>query len=183
MTEDVPLPSPRTPEEPMAFTRSEFWRGALSAWCVFVVLLTAALILLAVVQSSPSWGPPLSMIAVYLMFGVPVGSIVAAIVTVVAAPGAWLLGRGLVRCRRIPLHVAAYFAFGFVIGFLVLLVTTMSSGTEPLYALSHPDAWGMPVLGGLAVTGGWVWNLLRIRRYEAPRRPRFDPDAAYEDGV
>lgn len=172
------LPSPRTPDEPMAFTRDEFWRGALAAWCAFMILLCVTLIVAGIQTSGLPWGPPLSMITLYLMFGVPIGGFVAAVVTVVVSPAAWALGRALRRTRRIVAHLLAYAAFGAAMGCTVVLLSVLLTSGDASYTLASPLAWLTPPLCALAVACGWAWTVRRSRRGARP-----DADAAYEDSA
>lgn len=169
---------PRSKSEPMSFTRAEFRRGAVAAWCAFMILLSVVLIVVAIQQSGLPWGPPLATITLYLMFGLPVGGVIAAVITVVASPAAWVIGRALRRTRRVAVHLVAYVAFGAALGGTTLLLSVLIASGDLHYALTSPIAWLTPLMCALAVAGGWTWALRRI-----DRRPQQDTDAAHEDSV
>src|SRR5690606_36535299 len=107
--------------EPMAFTRSEFRRGAFASWIAFMILLIVALVVPAVLNSGLPWGPPWAMIALYLMFGVPIGGVVSAVVVLVIAPVLLLVSRRLAKISRLSVHIVAYASFGAILG---LVITT-----------------------------------------------------------
>lgn len=154
--------TPRSPSEPMAFTRAEFWRGALAAWCTFMILLSLTLIVTGVAQSGLPWDPPLSMIALYLMFGLPIGGLIAAVVTVTASPVAWVVSRALRRTRSVVVHLLTYAAFGAALGFAVLMLGVLVTSGDPGYAFTSPTAWLTPLMCALAVAGGCGWAARRI---------------------
>jgi len=163
----------------MAFTRAEFRLGALAAWIAFMILLIAALIVTAVQQSGLPWGPPLSMIALYLMFGVPIGGAVSGAVTLIAAPVARTLARRLARTPSIGVHVTAYAAFGTLLGFAVLGTGVLLTQGDFAFLFSTPMPWLVPAACALAIVSGWTWT---IRHHNRPvRRP--DPDAVAEDAL
>ena len=87
-----------------------------AAWVIFMGILVIALVLTAVAESGYPWGPPLSMITLYLLYGVPLGGIIAGLAMLAGAPVAWALGRLLVRTNWILVHIASYSALGAVIG-------------------------------------------------------------------
>ena len=169
----------RTPDRPMAFTRAEFRLGALAAWIAFMILLIAALIVTAVQQSGLPWGPPLSMIALYLMFGVPIGGAVSGAVTLIAAPVARTLARRLARTPSIGVHVTAYAAFGTLLGFAVLGTGVLLTQGDFAFLFSTPMPWLVPAACALAIVSGWAWT---IRHHNRPAR-RPDPDAVAEDAL
>lgn len=170
----------RTPDRPMAFTRGEFRLGAFAAWVAFMILLVVALIVTAVQQSGLPWGPPSSMIALYLMFGVPIGGAVSAVVTLASAPVARVLARRLAGTRRISVHVAAYAAFGALLGFAVLGVVALPTGVDFVYIFSTPFAWLVATLCAFAVVGGWAWTMWWHLHRPSPRP---HPDALAEDAL
>ncbi len=169
----------RTPERPMAFSRAEFSLGAVASWIAFMILLVAALVVTAVQQSGLPWGPPLSMIALYLMFGIPIGGAVSAVVTLVASPVARAIAHRLVKTRRISVHLAAYAAFGAALGLVVLIIGVLLSQGDFASTFSTPMPWTVAGLCALAVASGWAWTVRHVTR--PPRPPH--PDAIAEDAL
>lgn len=191
------IPSPRTADEPMAFTRSEFWRGAMRAWGAFLVLLLTLEVVASVItdltyraQTGVAHVYNLPLLPVLLLMSLLVGGVISGLSLLIGIPIAYRVGRALRRERRMAVHLAVYSAFGFIFGALV-------GGASYFVALSGSAASvGLPALyagliaGGLsaaAVAFGW-WTITRdvLRTHrDVPRRrrPRVDPDAAYEDNL
>lgn len=168
----------RPPEKPMGFTGAEFCRGAFAAWLVFMILLTLYLIVSAIVQSGGAWGSPLSMVQLYLMFGVPIGGIVSAFVTLMAAPLIYLIARRLAHTARLTVHVLVYAVFGAVLGLAVLGVAALVSQSQLAVVFTTGFSWLVAAVCAVSVAGGWGWTVWRLTR---PRRA--DPDALAEDAV
>ncbi|MGO2748014.1 hypothetical protein [Microbacterium sp.] len=157
------LRTPRAAEEPMAFTRAEFRQGAFAAWGAFMILLIATLIVTAVLQSGLPWGPPLATIVLYLMFGVPIGGVVSALVTLAAAPVVRVIARRLARTRRISVHVTVYAAFGALLGLILVSVSVLLTRGDYAYTFSSPLPWATAALCALALVSGWGWTVWRNR--------------------
>jgi hypothetical protein len=163
--------SPRTPVEPMAFTRTEFLRGARSAWlwATFLHILAWTLIFF-----------PVGMVSAYYV----VPSAVAALVVGVAP--AWWLGRLLRRTRPIAAHVVAFAAFGAAIGVATTLAFVAIGGMGNLFGDGFPF-WMTAVnavASAAAVVRGWWSTALRALRADgtAPaRRSRREQLAGEED--
>jgi signal transduction histidine kinase len=161
--------SPRTQTEPMAFTRTEFWRGATSAWLWFIPLSLAPWTIF--------FGPYAVIAAMYV---VP-WSIGAALVF---ATPAYLLGRALRRIPRMPVHLLAFASLGAAVG---VATTVVLFAVDP----SLGQAMGAAILtvntaaSTAAVTIGW-WRSARraLRSDVVPVETRgADTDAAAEDAL
>lgn len=161
--------SPRTAAEPFAFTRTEFWNGALSAWLWFLLLASVAWMILL--------GPYAGVAALYV---VPwsMGA------TLVFATPAHFLGRALRRDVRTPVHLAAFAALGAVVG---AATTVLLFAVDP----SLQQAMGATVIAvnlatsTIAVPVGWWRAARRALRSDADPRDSgaVDPDAAAEDAL
>ncbi|WP_300265777.1 hypothetical protein [Microbacterium sp.] len=168
----------RTPEKPMGFTGAEFCRGALAAWLLFMAILTVYLTVSAALQSGGAWGSPLSMIALYLMFGVPIGGIVSGVVTLVTAPLVHLFARRLAHTSRLSIHALAYAAIGALLGLVVGGVAALVAQSDLAVVFSTWFPWFVAAVCAVSIVGGWGWTVWRVTR---PRRA--DPDALVEDAV
>ena len=146
------------------FTRREFWRGAWAAWAIFMGILVIALVVVAVAQSSPLWGPPLASIALYLIYGVPIGGIIACLAMLAGSPAAWGLGRLLARTDRILIHVASYAALGAVVGTAVTAIAAMLSGTFEIAVIAQPFTTMVMGACAISVAGGWLWSFRQANR-------------------
>lgn len=111
----------------------------------------------------------------YLLFGLPVGGLVSAVITAAASPAAWLVGRALRRSGRIVIHVLAYAALGAALGCAVILLGLLG---ELHHTYTTPLVWVTPALCALTVVTGWAWTVRRTRH-----EPRPDQDALFEDSV
>ncbi len=158
-------PSVRSDTEPMAFTRGEFLRGAMSAWLWFLGLDIAAWMLIY----SPSGG------VVAAMYVIP-WSVVGLIVF--AAP-AWWLARALRHTERPSRHMAAFAVLGAVVGVVVTALFFALSGLpfDPSAAVVYLVN---TAAGAAAVTLGWRRGARKVLRPDAPCEPR-DADAQVED--
>ncbi|MDP3950738.1 hypothetical protein [Microbacterium sp.] len=153
----------------MAFSRWQFWRGVVAAWVVFMMLLALFLTFTAVVQSGPPWGSPYSTVVIYLMYGIPVGGITAAVIAVVAAPAAWAVARGLSSTRRIGLHLGAYLTLGAVLGLSVPVVSTLIGRGDLVHAFEVGYPWYAAAGCAVSITAGWSWTVWRsVREGSAP---------------
>lgn len=162
-------PSPRTANEPMAFTRTEFWRGATSAWLWSLVLLLAP------------WAVFLNYYAVIAVVYVVPWSAGA---TLAFAAPAYALGCALRRMPRMLVHLTAFAVLGAVVGAAttgVLFLVDPSLGQS-----MGPMVMTVNVVGSaLAVTVGWWRTARRALRADARPAPAApaDPDAAAEDAL
>lgn len=150
----------------MEFTRDEFWRGATAAWCVFMILLAVFLVVAGIRDSGPPWGPPVSMSGMYLAFGMPIGGIVAALIGLLASPGAWGLGRALARSANVLTHLCAYFGFGVLLGATTAALTALIAGASLGGALTSGFTTLIAAGCGISVVLGWsfaVWHASRPR--------------------
>lgn len=171
----------RTPERPMAFAPEDLWRGAGTAWCVFM------LILLAVTASLVGASGDFGMTAVILAYAGLIGGVVALVMMLVFTPVAWLLGRALVRVRVIAVHIAAFAALGAAVGLAVLLIY-IAMGADASSMFTSGWAWAVMGASAVSVVAGWARAARRARRSDSVggvyawwSRPPRDHDAAYED--
>lgn len=157
--------TPRTKTAPMAFTRREFWRGVRASWCIFMIELTAVLIGMGIVQSGLPWGPPLSMVTLYLVVGLPVGGAVSAVVAALSSPLAWYLGRRLATTRTIAVHLAAFALLGALIGTVLIgTIALLSGAAATRYVFGWPFSGVVVGVCVAAVVGGWAWTAWRSHR-------------------
>jgi len=146
----------------MRFTRREFWRGAWSAWAIFLILLTGALIATGIMPSGYPWGDAFSSVVLLLLYGIPFGGTVSLIVMLAGSPLAWGLGRLLAATDHIVAHVLAFAGLGAGIGAVVVGTTIL--GRPPVEFVAVVIA-----ACALSVAGGWYWTFWRSRREERPR--------------
>ena len=189
MSEDRPLPSPRTVEEPMAFTRDELGRGAFCSWGIFMGLMLGGLIVMFIgsgFQSAPTSGW-ISLIGTALAFGLfagIIGGVVSLLVMALGMPVAWLLGRALRRVAALGIHLLVYSAFGIVVGAAAMWAVSLFF---PGGVIENPVGWIVAASAFVAVPAGWWFaahSALREDRGVAQRRRRApDPDAEFEDNA
>lgn len=145
-----PDASPRTDTEPMAFTGWEFFRGAVTAWWVFLPTLAVLHIWLG------AWALIVVLNALTWSFGA----------LVAGAPLAWMLGRMLRRVPRVGIHLLAFAVLGAIVG----VATTWVA----IATMSGPRTTGVAVLAALhviaatvAVGIGWWSTARRALREDA----------------
>ncbi len=161
----------RTPQQPMAFTPDELLRGGGTVWLVFVLLLSALVIVSAVTSSVlngadlTDLGPSLLIapFVVAIFAGIPAG-----IVMVFGMLGVRPLATAMRRVRSIPVHLAMYTSLGLLIGALYLWVAT---GGNVLRVVDYLP-WGLPFVSPalaatVAVPLGWWLTMRRARRDDA----------------
>lgn len=155
----------------MAFSRREFWRGVRAAWGSAMILLSAALVYTAVASSGPPWGPPLSMIVLSLMYGLPLGAFAITVACLAGAPLAWLIGASLARVRTIWIHVTVFALYGAACAVVLTIAYLAFFGTPISSALTSPYLAVLAVGSAIAVVAGWGWTV-RQSRQEAEFAPR-----------
>ncbi|WP_438352931.1 hypothetical protein [Microbacterium sp. CJ88] len=168
--EDVE-PSPRTAEEPMAFTRDEFLRGVMASWIAFNLVWVAFIVFW------PGSGGPLAGLLfgfVYLLASAPASGVV----TAVFAYPVCIIGRTMRRRRGVSLHVAVHALVGTVIGGLVIGVVALwfRQGIDVL----NPFVLSTLLSATVALPLGWAWAYCRARRSDAQvsRHPSVGPSLA-----
>lgn len=179
MSEDRPLGSPRTADEPMAFTKAEFWHGVGCAWAGFLALLLAIEIVASIVsdlsysaQEGTQFLSSLSFLPTVLIVSLVVGGAVSGLSLLIGAPLAYRLAIALRRESRVFIHLIAFALFGglfgFVIGSAVYALVFMSSSTavQPLAVFS---------VGGIAAAAtstavAIAWAVAARRALRAERR-------------
>ncbi len=164
----VAAPSPRTADEPMAFTPDEVFTGVGMAWVVFVVIVLVVLTggslygTLTAVGLGASDSSMWSTLLFVLIIGIVVGGGVSLIVALLMLPLAWWISRLMRRVRFVGWHLAVYGAFGAAIGVLAVVVYVVSWGYPPSgeYLLN----W-FTLLVVFATTAsvliGWRWGARR----------------------
>lgn len=195
--------SPRTAQEPMAFTRDELGRGGWYAWVVFMTLMLAGLNVLIFVASAPSAlstpsfsGVLLTSVMMVTIYAGIIGGAVSLLVMALGLPLARLLGRALRSEPALSIHLAVYVTLGLVFGAATVGIASALTGI-PIMQNTFGAVLG--VAAALAVPAGWsltVRRALRDDRSLTPTRrgrhhekrrhglPRgADADAAFEDAV
>jgi len=162
--------TPRTDAEPLAFTRSEFLRGARRAWLTVTLLLVGVWILVTV-----GWG----IVAAPVILVASLGALV------VGSPGAYLLGRALRTNPHVGRHMALFAVYGGALGAAATATTVaVLGGHDPFAVLLY--VVNVPVTA-LGVAWAWFATARRALRADAPgKQPtagRRDPDARDEDAL
>ncbi|WP_298036401.1 hypothetical protein [uncultured Microbacterium sp.] len=159
---------------PLSFTRREFWSGAIAAWCAFMIILTVTLMISAIATAGMPWGSLGSTLLLYLLYGIPFGGIVAAIVTLLSLPIVWPLSRLLRRSESVTVHIVAYLLLGGLLGFAVCALNALSNGSgDVVTVFQSPVTWLVMLACAVSVAAGWAWaarttlRLLHRRRAEA----------------
>ncbi len=137
-------PSPRTDAEPMAFTRAEFWSGAVSAWMWFVPLAMLPWVVML---------GPYSPVALLYIVPWSLGAVVVFFVP------AFVLGQALRRQPRVPVHLVAFAALGLLIGASTTAVVFAVDGHLGETAGSTVLAVNLAA-SAIAVPTGW-WRSAR----------------------
>lgn len=178
--------SPRSAEEPMAFTPGELWLGAGFAWCAFMILLGGGFLIAMVVEMVLSRTGPeaayfdidfaltmnvLIFAAVLLVAGA-VGLVAAAVGALVA----WAIGRGLRRVRPMYVHLLVYAALGAAVGTLAVWIMSLDEGA---FWTAGPYTWIIVVAATLAVPSGW-WLSARLALRGDGRAAAANPEIVAE---
>ncbi len=182
--------SPRTAEEPMAFTNDELLRGGLWAWAYFLLLLVLGMgVLSGLMAIDTGTADPGSVVISFLLFavvalmiGAPVSLILLPVGVMLAKP----LGHLLRRTRRVSVHVVVYAALGTAVGFGYVAIFRAGNLWAPL--MIWDGVILVPAIAvAVAVPLGWWHTARRARDEDSGRRPRpqsrrrVDPDARAED--
>lgn len=175
----------RTPEQAMAFTSGEFWRGAWTAWGLFMILLLACLIVVSIATGAGF------LLVIVLMYGALVGGSISLLAMLAFSPLAWLIGRWLRKLAVRWVHAVVFTLFGAGVGAAMPLICQLVLGTPTSYPL---DAWTLTLIGAsaTAVGGGWWCAVRRALDSDSPAPHRAiqpgvfgsrrdDPDSAFED--
>ena len=146
---------------PMAFTCHEFVSGVVASWLAFLGLLALGLTLMAIIAGDITWA------AVYLMVGIPIGAVVAAIVALLGAPAVWYIGRALADVPQRGIHLAVYAALGAVLGTSVVTISALTTAGDIGAALASPHAVYVIAACTIALMSGWAWGSRRSPRISA----------------
>ncbi|MFG6403107.1 MULTISPECIES: hypothetical protein [unclassified Microbacterium] len=158
--ESSTAPSVRTPERPMAFTWRELWRGAWTAWAVFLAIL--AVLMLGVLIVNPPSGTygSLEFLVAFLFFGG--AAVVSGLVTTVMAPVARLIGKALERVARPAVHVAVFAVLGALLGQVTVGASAWVFGGTPMaIAFGSPLSLIVSAVFALCTALGWVFTYRR----------------------
>lgn len=168
----------RTPEEPLAFTRAELWRGGRRAWYVFLLELAALLIVPSIVNeltipADQRYGSYLSLVPIYVVYGLVIGAPVSFLAMLAATPVAGVIGSAMRHVPSLLLHALAQVAVGAATGALVgFLLAIGVSGNSPADQLWTAASWLMlwgAILTALAAVLGW-WSTARTALREDSQR-------------
>ncbi|GAA5151655.1 hypothetical protein GCM10025768_18300 [Microbacterium pseudoresistens] len=160
----------RTPEEPMAFTRHELWRGGRRTWFVFLIELTLLLSVPSIVSAVllpadqyQSRGSSVGMIPVFLMYGLFIGAPVSLLAMFAGTPLAGAVGRAMRRIRSLLPHALAQAAVGAFMGALVgLIFAAVINGNAMPEQFWSSASWLMLWGAGLTIVAaviGWWWTV------------------------
>lgn len=169
--------SPRTDEEPFAFTRDELWSGAGWTWVAFTALLlviTGAAMLWSTLAepATPGWGPRAGLLLVVQFWVLVIGGSVSFAVIIVALPLAMLVARGMRRIRSVRVHLTVFAALGASVGVLVLGVGA-SGNVDPAGFFWNPIL--LPATLSITTTSvafGWLRASRQARRELRTDEPR-----------
>lgn len=141
--------------QPMAFTCHEFVSGIVATWLAFLGLLALGLTLMAVVAGDLTWAP------LYLMFGVPIGAVVAAIVALIASPAVWWVARRLADVPQRGVHLAVYAVLGAALGTAVIEISVIAFSGDFATTFASPHAAYVIASCSVALMAGWAWGSRR----------------------
>lgn len=141
--------------QPMAFTRHEFISGLVATWLVFLGLLALGLTLMAIIAGDLTWA------ALYLMFGIPIGAIVAAFAALIASPAVWWVARALADVPQRGVHLAVYAALGAVFGTAVVGISVIAFSGDFATTFASPHAVYIIASCSIALMAGWAWGSRR----------------------
>jgi len=148
--------SPRTDAEPMAFSRSEFWRGACGALVWYLVGVAAVGLYWVLIAGAAG--------VMILLYTVMVAGVTAALSFLLSAPLAWLLGQRLRRVASTSVHLLGFTCLGAIVG-----IVTVGA----FWWLAGPDTWILPALWPYAavavVAVPWAWWRTSARALRADR--------------
>ena len=155
----------RTPERPMAFAPAEFWRGALTAWGVFVLILVVGIFLTTVAAGEqPGWGQPLPLALLSSGYALVLGGLVSGAVVLIISPLARLLGRALAGVRNVWIHLVAFAVLGGAIGLAVVFVQYLQTNRTGLGMFSNSWTWVVVGVCSVSVAAGWAHAAFRALR-------------------
>lgn len=155
-----PYTGPRTPDLPMAFTRSEFLRGAFITYGLFLA------------STAVVWAWTIIGVVVALYYVAPFGF---ASLILVGIPLAYLTGMLLRRELRTWVHLLAHSFVGLIAGGAGVVFALCIVGPGSAFSAPHlPDfsllagAWGIAVVEALLTVGaamaGWrITSKLALR--------------------
>ena len=162
----------------MAFSRREFWRGALATCITFNLLFLAVttVVLTIMSRSLQSFLSFLILVAWFQLLHVVTVSVLA---TLVGSAAAFALGRLLRTVVSIRRHLAAFAGLGLVVGGLVVAIVGVWPVNEtgefgPLFTHIIEPYIALPLLAvsAVSVAYGWYWTASRALCDDpAPKTP------------
>lgn len=167
--------SPRSPDEPYAFTRDEAVRGALWAWLTFMALMVSTVGAFVLALAAPSaFSPSTGLLGagyyalITLGYTILIGGGVSLAATIVLAPLAVWVARRMRHSASLATHLTVFALFGAGIGVLAVVVYTLVTGGP--YILTTP----VPAITIAMTTASVVIGWLRASRHA--RREGYRPD-------
>lgn len=154
----------RTPEEPMAFTRQELWRGGRRTWYFFLIELCLLMIVPSIVNELAipadqrhGWNSYLAMIPLYVLYALLVGAPISFLAMLAATPLAGLIGTAMRRIRARTPHVLAQATLGALVGAVVMALVILLSarGIFSASVISTYAGVGAPFTAVAAALGWW----------------------------
>ncbi|KJL19620.1 hypothetical protein RN51_02962 [Microbacterium oxydans] len=151
----------------MAFSRREFWRGAIAAWVTFnaLFLMVTTVVLTIMSRSLQTLFSILIMVAWFQLLFVVAAS---ALATIIGSGAAFGLGRLLRTTTGTRRHLMAFAGLGLVVGGVVIAVVGVVPANLTgefgfvLTDISEPYI-ALPLLGmsAVSVAYGWYWSASR----------------------
>lgn len=192
--------SPRTPDQPMAFTPDEFLMGALWAWLFFLGLLAATEAALAVipdVMAAMRYGTPsftsVGFLGPALIISLLVAAPISGIAVLIAAPIVRRIAWRLRSRSSLWLHASVHAAVGAAVGALTILIVQAGFALWTDSAAPASALFGCcliaAALTSASTVAGWGVALRNARRWDRGRRTArriqgwIDQDAAVEDSA
>ncbi|MFB9307770.1 hypothetical protein BJY17_002759 [Agromyces hippuratus] len=160
----------RTPELPMAFSFTEFARGAGLAWLGFQALFSLGYASTGVAMAFASLAQPdrfssfesaVGYVPAMLLFsfGYAMPWSIGALM-LVGGPAAWLLGRSLRRVRAMRWHLVGFAVLGLVVGLATSVIATATMqfpGSQgSIFVLIATPATTVAVAFGWWRTASWA---------------------------
>lgn len=151
----------------MAFSRREFWRGALASWVTFNLLFLAVTTVVLTIMSRSLQGL-FSILILVAWFQLLHVVTVSALATVVGSAGAFALGRLLRTVASVRRHLASFAGLGLVVGGLVIAIVGVWPASETAEFGSLLDhiiepyiALPLLAVSAVSVAYGWYWTASR----------------------
>ncbi|WP_194419634.1 hypothetical protein [Microbacterium abyssi] len=154
---------------PMAFVRQQLWRGAISAWIVFLALMLTGVAVVTISASMATQSAVASLpmlLVITLLAAALVGGVISLVITLIGVPVAGAISRLLQNEPRVYVHVVVYTALGAVVCVIVALIAGAVVQVSPLGLLTTPLGFVIAAACVAAPPIGW-WHA-----YRSSLRPR-----------